>query len=300
MNKKIYPIILSLLFTAALLVPFVHAGALVTIYSNPTSTSNDTLITVAHPSQVAGVSAVAVIFNATGTGYLTSVDFSLWKAGYPTGYLTAYFAKATLNVTDGTDYPSTIIEQSTSNISAADIPYSAPAWITFQFNQSQLITTNEVYAIYVIATSYSGSGIIFDRSGAINNESSAIWHNNGWDYPSGDYLIRVYGNTEQVEGGATPAPTATQNPAIPYPDSSGIGAIVNYLIALFIILLPAGILGVLFRFGSWGFITGLAIGAGLGYVLMPTTVPLWLFFAVVLGIVGMMIGPKVTSHGETE
>lgn len=85
--------------------------------------------------------------------------------------------------------------------------------------------------------------------------------------------------------GSSGLPTPTPTGYIPV----SYGYIVWYIVALIVVLLPAGILGVLFRFGAWGFIIGLAIGAGLGYMLMPTIVPLWLVFVVVIGIVGMLL-----------
>lgn len=96
--------------------------------------------------------------------------------------------------------------------------------------------------------------------------------------------------------GSTGLPTPTPSGYIPV----SYGYIVWYIVALIVVLLPAGVLGVLFRFGAWGFIIGLAIGAGLGFMLMPTIVPLWLVFVVVIGIVGMLLKNTVLggSGGE--
>lgn len=109
-----------------------------------------------------------------------------------------------------------------------------------------------------------------------------------------DFLVRW---TEQ--GVVIIEPTGSAELPTPTPvgyQPVSYGYIVWYLVALVVVLLPAGILGVLFRFGAWGFIIGLAIGSGLGYMLMPTIVPLWLVFVVVIGIVGMLLKNTVLGN----
>lgn len=119
------------------------------------------------------------------------------------------------------------------------------------------------------------------------------------------WIIGAYDPVYLAGGLPTAAPTATPDQIgnyIPDPSGGAISAIVNYLIALLVILLPAGILGVLFKFGAWGFITGMAIGSGIGYLLLfdvngNHVVPLWLVFLIVIGTVGMLMKGYVGKGG---
>lgn len=300
-TKIAITIMLISIFILSIGVPFVHSGSLVAIFTNTNTNSNANTISTTHPSGIASPSGVAVIFNASQTGYLTSIDWSFWKTGYPTGTLICYLSLASVNATDGTAVPTgSFIEQS-NNRSVSDVTWGQSGWLSFSFSQTVLLTQYQVYAVYVVAYSYSGVTLINDYWSAAG-ESGATYHNGGWD-PSAalDFSIRIYGNTESLGGTPTPYPSSTTGSV--YPTSEGISAITGYLIALFIILLPAGLM-YWFKLRSVGFmITGLAIGAGLGYLTMPATVPLWLLFVMIMGIVGNFFRGAISggnSGGESE
>lgn len=72
-------------------------------------------------------------------------------------------------------------------------------------------------------------------------------------------------------------------------DDENLATLAEYIVVLSLILIPAGILGGVLRLGFWGVVIGLLIGAGLGYLIYPTLVPMWLVFAIIIGIVGIII-----------
>lgn len=60
----------------------------------------------------------------------------------------------------------------------------------------------------------------------------------------------------------------------------------NWFINLAVLLIPAAFLGIFCKMGKWGFIIGLAVGAGLGFAFL-TTFPLWLLVLIAVGELGL-------------
>lgn len=123
------------------------------------------------------------------------------------------------------------------------------------------------------------------------NSTAGSWNAGAWVYGiniNGAHTVYAFFESNTVE----PSPSAT-----PYPTPSGLtpgdttaifSGIVNYIVAAILILAPAFVLGVVFHFGGWGFIAGIGIGSAIGHVVMPATVPLWVVFVALIGIVGML------------
>jgi len=96
----------------------------------------------------------------------------------------------------------------------------------------------------------------------------------------------------------TPTPTPTVTPAATA-EPLTLGTFETALIALALILIPAGLLGVLFRFGAWGFMLGATIGASLGYITLPSVVPLWAVLALTAGCLALLLRQFMPTGDET-
>lgn len=281
-------IILLITLTLTFLAGSVSASTGV-IASNSNGSINTAGIQNNHPSSNSSASALGQAFNVTTTAYITTVTVQMYKTGTATGTLTMYIYGLTGSYGTTAVPNSTLIDTSTNTIDIASLPGGLVSR-DFTFSGQVQLTENTQYTFAVEASDGTFAGYVYlqIRTSSSYAGNAFNYVTSGWSPQTYDLFFTVYGSDTPI---ATPIPSATSGVTIPYPDTSGITAIANYLIALFIILLPAGILGVFFRFGTWGFITGLAIGAGLGYVIMPTVVPLWLFFAAIIGIVGMIMKP---------
>lgn len=99
------------------------------------------------------------------------------------------------------------------------------------------------------------------------------YNNNGW---ADDYTVIWEEESEDDE-----LPT--------YDVDSVIERMMGYLVPLIVMVLPSFLMGKVFKMGLWGYLIGLAVGSGLGYVFLPQYVPVWLVFIIGLGIVAVFL-----------
>lgn len=79
---------------------------------------------------------------------------------------------------------------------------------------------------------------------------------------------------------------AITGPTYTITDSSALlSGFMEYIVPLIVILIPAFFMAVPMKMGKWGFITGIAIGSGLGFAFF--NVPAWVLFLITIGLVGM-------------
>lgn len=237
-----------------------------------------------------GRSFIGESFTVDDTAYLTQIQVQLVRIGSPVG--TVYCSIYNIdNFTDvvSTDYSADMLETSTDTYAAGSINTVITTY-TFNFTQTTELTDGSYYLfiIYVddaslidwdnhirvgqdnSASTYEGAYICYDNPSAEASFSTTI-----------DTVFYVWGNAAPAEG-----ETETED----YWWTSGnISNFLNLIIIIVIILIPAAILGLLFKLGTFGYATGLLIGAALGYTFYPTIVPIWLVFAVLIGIIGLML-----------
>lgn len=94
----------------------------------------------------------------------------------------------------------------------------------------------------------------------------------------------TFNGTESVE--PEPDPSATAAATTPPLDTEGsLSSIANFFVALALLLIPAGVLYWL-KLGTWGILIGLLVGSGLGWIFLPAIMPLWLFVAIIIAVIG--------------
>lgn len=280
--------------------------------------SSNKHLTVVHPSSTSGLSAYAFIVKMDTTGYVRDVQFYLGRTGVSlTGWLFCVISNytGTLNSSAVPDN-SEIIEVSGMR-SVLDIPSSGNAWLDFYFSGDTQLTAGTAYAFYVTV----GAGFFNDANyvrvnylnHAGHDANSAQYLLDGWGFDSNQRIgpLQVYGSLEP-ESTPTATPTATlpasfsPNPSVTatvYPtfsfnpvgggtDEEFISAVVNVLVPIIFLVFPAFLLGVVLKGGKWGFMIGMMIGASLGFIFFSVYVPLWLVFAVFIGIAAMAWGSR--------
>lgn len=228
-------------------------------------------------------------FNVDTSGYVTELRVSLLKVGSPVGYIGAFiFSQLGFN-----DYPyngtSTLLETSSTAYALADISAVLTEY-TFDFSQTVQLEAGNFYsfAVYIInATNIDTSnriniankGTTFDGYNTVYDNSISSW--NCGSAASNDVTFAIYANVDAYEEESEPEDY--------WWTEETLGTVVNLFIIIAIVLIPAAILGKLFKLGTFGYATGTVIGAALGYVFFPAIIPIWLVFAVLIGIIGLML-----------
>lgn len=163
---------------------------------------------------------------------------------------------------------------------ATTIPTSA-AWYTFVFPSTIALANNTNYSFCFIGNStwqiYLGYGV--DPFLGCQDAS------NSYASPSNPYDMVHGSNSYAIRYTTQETPATPPTPTVPPSTSGDYSAIANFFVALALLLIPAGVLYWL-KLGTWGILIGLLVGAGLGFIFMPATVPLWLFVGIIIGIVG--------------
>lgn len=72
-------------------------------------------------------------------------------------------------------------------------------------------------------------------------------------------------------------------------DDEDLTNIMSWVVILCIMFVPSWLMGSYFAMGKWGYIIGLSVGTGLGYMIYQPLVPIWLVFLVAVGVVGYLI-----------
>lgn len=262
--------------------------------SDSTSLGNGALNSNAvNSTQVHGL---AEVFVCNTTGLLENASLLLRKVGTPTGDIQVYLANVSGTVSVDAA-PAYALTSATSALDVATLS-TGYAWINFTFDPI-MIYADSVYAICLEAgiltdpaTIDSANRLEWSYGIAPAGQQGNMAHNQAVVYPfqnwhflnTNDYEMIVYVDADYM-GGGTPTPVPSS-----VPGSSGyvnylIEQLIDFFIPLVIMLIPAFLLGFVCRMGKWGYLIGLAIGAGLGYTFIPGF-PVWLIFLVSLGIIG--------------
>lgn len=228
------------------------------------------------------------VFNVDQTGYLTEVRVHMKRQGSPDASIgckvfTQYFAE---------DYPyngsSVLVETSTTTIEAGSLS-TVETEYTFEFSQTSALTSGNMYSFFI----YTIEATLIDSSNyyklyyeSLTDYEAYVytWYNPtpAWaTYPTSALLFNVYANVESLAGGGGEEEY--------WWTEETIGNFVNLVVILVIVLIPSVILGKLFKLGTYGYATGIVIGAAIGYIFYPSIVPIWLVFAVLIGIIGLML-----------
>lgn len=276
MNKaKIFSLFLVLFLC---FVPFVQ-GASDFILSEYTWTGAS-----ANASLGSSYTMVAQTLSFATPGYVTSVTFQLKKVGSPVAFVGCGISNETL--TGGT---TTFRTNSTTFVQVSTLT-GVYQNVTFTFGQDYLIDDAVgVWSIILFwknTTTIDGSNYIqvsANSAGAYAGGNYKGFVSGSWsDVPTWDLPFQVMANVDAYEEPVTP-------PEIdPIWDDANVTQLAIYAVALGIILLPLGLLMALrLPLNPFMILIAIGLGAGLGWVLMPTVVPLWLVFVVVIGLIGL-------------
>lgn len=291
LKTKLFSLFFLVCFLASfvfLVVP-VHAASDVSIASHWVGSFQEYEVTAVHPSANADHSGAGQGFKPSVDGYyLTAIRVSMKKTGSPTGALVARIVELDANSTTG-QCTENVLGTSTNYIISSDLT-GLYANYTFTFNQT-LQLQNDIYYGFTVTgynASYTAANkavIEADRYSASNNYAdgvAAYYSSSSWHKELLFSLyFEIFANVDAYEEPEPPPPDTIW-------DNADITQLATYAVALGIILLPLGVLMAL-RVSMNPFIILIAIGlgAGLGWVLMPTVVPLWLVFVVVIGLIGL-------------
>lgn len=293
---QIFTIILTLMSIISV-IPEMAQAAGVTIYSYNVGAYNSYPITTPHKSNTSEVSAVGTVFNATNTGYLTTVNFYLYRSTGTTGVIKAKLEGVTGTIAGRDAQPNgTLLDTSSNSINAIDISNSGGTWQTFTFQGGVQLEANQCYAIYLYMESETGDLRIvpYYTTTAQPTQTRFDYLNGNWYNPH-NYALRitVLGQTEAPPG-ATPTPTATAG-ATPTggnwidndygATNSGITFLTEYmpLFIPLILIMVCGFLGYYFAQG-WGFFAGLNVG----FILCVTFQYLDIWTMVILAVVDIV------------
>lgn len=227
----------------------------------------------------------------------------------------AYVSLYDHEVGSASAHPNSTILEVSSGVSIASLGGTVDE-VTFSFSGNTQLSANSAYAFTVMLSAvghYDASSFVQFKEAHSGSGSTSYMYNLGdWSsFAGGQGPLRVYGQSEpETAPTATPTPTlpASFSPVPTYsptilptwsipPINDGTiddftAAVVNVLVPIIFLVFPAFLLGVFLRGGKWGFMIGMMIGASLGFIFFANYVPLWLVFAVFVGIAAMAWGSR--------
>lgn len=218
-------------------------------------------------------------FEITGNGeYLSRLTVFAYNETATTSTLVrGYLYNASGSEPDPTT-PIDVTDQVTVN------PTSDMTSFDFDFGSDvDLVSGNSYFVAVVVNGSTTGIARWHDGLAAAARASGA----DGWGdtWTAGTMILHYVYTDDELGGGAPYTPPGTIDTTT---YDSIISGFVTFMVPLIVILLPAFLLCFITRkVDKWLLLIGLAIGAGLGYYLMPTYVPLWLVFLITIGLIGM-------------
>lgn len=221
----------------------------------------------------------ALGIEVTGTGgvYVSSVWFSLanlTKVPYGNVHVTI------MNSLTGNG---TRVENSSSfNVNSL----VGQEWIGFTFANTTELQSGVMYYIALVSEGLNYQIAVYGSSvfGVTVTKAGLdhIWSESVGSCTLGCMIVvsDTYGS-----GSGTP-PAGPSTTGVGDVDAT-ISSLMWWFIYLVVMIAPAYFLGVFCKMGKWGFLLGLAIGAGVGYGFIAGF-PIWLLLAVVVGLVGMI------------
>lgn len=296
MNKltRLTPLVL-LLALMFIQIPFVHAVIITCAFTSDSTNLSDANLNSngVNSTQVHGL---AQVFISNTTGLIENASLLIRKVGTPTGNIQVYLANVSGTV--GVDAaPAYALTSATTALDVSTLNTSYE-WYNVTFDPI-MIYEDGVYAICLEAgittdpiTINGANQLEWSMANAPSGQDGNSAHNMLPAYPfqywhflnTVDLELLVYVDADYM-GGGTPTPIPSS-----VPGSSGyidylIEQFINFFIPLVIMLIPSFLLGYVCRMRKWGYIIGLAIGSGLGYVFIPGF-PVWLVFLISVGIIG--------------
>lgn len=188
----------------------------------------------------------------------------------------------------GTAINATVFAESSTFYPTASLPPTVFTTISFYFNQTYQLVTGQTYAWWV----YNYNATINDANyPAIQNGGSGssyggvenYFENSAWVQASGyDLWFYVYGNEETSE--TTPTP-----PIDYWYDDDDVTGLMSYLAIILLVAIPMYLFAIPLKMGANGAVIGLGVGAGLGYLIFPLLMPIWLVFLISIGIIAFFI-----------
>lgn len=297
-NRKLINLILLTILTLSLSIPFAQ-GATVELINWETTSGHQHLIET-HETSTAYASAYGQCFNATQAGHLIGVSFYLKAIGNPD---MMWFTVKLCNTTANGDglAPGTEIAVSTTFLNGGSIDGVTGEWIEFSFWEDALIYPNTIYALYIY--NYGSDGSLANNvevhygDAEAGDQALSYWNvyaSGAWIHynPTSTLGLKVSIH-DDVTPDSTPGPTTT---IAPTSTDELYAQLVDFLVPLLVMILPALLLWWLGGKGKWPLLIGLAIGTSLGYMFI-TGFPLWLVFLVAIGIIGMAYS-DVSSGGS--
>lgn len=260
-------------------------------------------IGAAHPTGSANASAVAGIFTATASGYVTNGIIALTRnAG---SYGSFHIELWTNNASDLPGYWLT----ETPVYEVSSIPES-PTWednFAFTFDSYPYLGSGTFYQLIVIADGYPGTGFAVARN-ATSGGYMRTYTSSSWSGTTTDILSFTLSGDSTPQSTPTPTPSPTPTPYIGnYWDNQAseqgntgyawLNSTIPFFVPLILVLVCA-FSGYKFA-GPWGFMAGLNLGIIFTYVIFPSYMPLW---AVVTMLVvdGLLLFGKVTLARRSE
>lgn len=294
-KKALLGVLTLFIFLVAFLptIKITHAAAddVIAFYDLANNDSNAFLY-VEYPTSTAVKGAVGNSFLVNGTRYVTALTVEIVRVGSPDFTLKAAICAASAQAGTNVEpdaMPPTVLAQSDNYFTSMSISTSITEY-TFTFNQTYALTDGVYYCWFVYVDDYVFADaancvkVQFDSSSSYGDgnyiyDSSSAWaHNNTYDT-----AFYLYGNVEAASSGSGGSDDSG------WWDDAYLAQLGTYIVTFVIILLPSIVLGLLFHMGKWGYIIGIIIGSGLGYILFPTVVPLWIVFLVGTGVFAMIL-----------
>lgn len=257
---------------------------LITIYDQTDSERYKSLADL-FPGTTSSKSALAIIFTAEQTAYLTQVTTSIYKHPAAVATLTMAITNYTGTISGTTGdtayplYPSQVAYETSNTIYSSDIVNSVTEDMTqtFQFNGTYLMTAGQNYSLILYVSGMTHLEPSYDfilvRVGDTDaTNAGATYHNGGWQAAQDVMTLDVYG---QAEAATTPIPTVTASPTASSGNwiddqygatNEGIAFLTDYMPVFvpLILILVCGFLGYYFA-GAWGFFAGFNIGTILAF-----------------------------------
>lgn len=240
-----------------------------------------------------GDASVGNNFNVDTSGYVTQISVDLMSVGSPVGYI----GMMIFSQNYGIDYPynssSVWLETSTDVYPLASMP-AVQTEYTFTFNQTTLLSAGNFYSFMVYtknATIIDGTNrwrVWYRGSGSTYGAYYYYWDNpdTQFNYSSGGATLKfeVMANVESASAGSS-------SEEYWWSDET-VGTFAELIVMIVIVLIPSALLGKVFKLGFYGYIIGMCIGAAMGYLFFPSIVPIWLVFAIIVGLAALIIFGK--------
>lgn len=271
-----------------------NSQALITIFSHSWQTSTQEMTIIdEHPSDSAYNSAIGNAFIAQNSAYLAYVNIEFVKNNGPTSTVYCQVYDVTGSISSHTAYPgSTLYASSVNTLSSSSFTASVVTY-SFLFNQSFYMEKDHEYAIMVYAGSENvdTSSYFYTRgsqANVITNATMFMYRNGAYtNVYVGAINLAVFGVSTSSQPTPTPSTSATVNPQVQAVNDF-TADFTSYLIPILALLIPSVLMGFVFRMGKWGYLIGITIGAALGFLFMPASVPIWIVVGVLIGVIGLV------------